>query len=227
MSDARPTVLVLGASGGIGSAVQERFEREGHEVVGTSSADLNLTDPEGIERWCLRSRPSFGVLVHSAGRNFPAPFDELTEAEIRTCFDTNVTGFLDVMRHLRPELVENRGRVVVLSSLFGFLSRRGRLAYAMSKHALVGVVKTLALELGPQGVLVNAVSPGYIETRLTHQNNDEASIAHLETAIPLRRLGTPEDVAEAVYFLGSEHNRYINGHDLVVDGGLSVDGGRD
>lgn len=227
MSEALPAVLVLGASGGIGSAVRDRFAREGHDVVGTSSTDLDLTDPEGIERWCSASRPSFGVLVHSVGRNFPAPFDELSDAEIRTCFDVNVTGFLGVMRHLQRELVEHQGRVVVLSSLFGFLSRRGRLAYAMSKHALVGIVKTLALELGPQGVLVNAVSPGYIETRLTRQNNDAASIARLEEAIPLRRLGSPEDVAEAVYFLGSARNRYINGHDLVVDGGFSVDGGRD
>jgi 3-oxoacyl-[acyl-carrier protein] reductase len=96
----------------------------------------------------------------------------------------------------------------------------------MSKHALVGVVKTLALELAEEGVLVNAVSPGYIDTSLTRANNDEATIARLTSAVPMRRLGTPEDVAEVVYFLGSTDNRYVTGQDVVVDGGFSIDGGR-
>src|SRR6202041_254829 len=98
--------------------------------------------------------------------------------------------------------------------------------YSMSKHALVGIVKTLALELADSGVLVNAVSPGYIDTRLTRANNDEATIARLTAAVPMRRLGAPEDVAEVVYFLGSANNRYVTGQDVVVDGGFSIDGGR-
>jgi len=219
-------VLVLGASGGLGSAIVSRFEAEGHSVTGTSRAELDLADPEGIDRWCSAARPRFGVLVHAAGRNFPAPFRELSTAEIEACLEVNVAGFLAVARNVLDELVEARGRIVVLSSIFGFASRRGRLAYSLSKHALMGAVRTLALELASEGVLVNAVSPGYIATRLTTQNNDPATIATLERSIPLGRLGAPDEVAEAVYFLGSRHNRYITGQDLVVDGGLMVDGGR-
>lgn len=221
-----PAVLVLGGRGDIGSAIADRFAAAGHQVLIVGRAEFDLTDPASIDGWFARPRPPIGVLVHSAGLNHPKRFAELTDAEIRECFAANVEGFLQVARWVIPELVAEQGRIVVLSSIFGFLSRTGRLPYAMSKHALVGVVKTLALELAEEGVLVNAVSPGYIDTSLTRANNDEATIARLTSAVPMRRLGTPEDVAEVVYFLGSTDNRYVTGQDVVVDGGFSIDGGR-
>jgi 3-oxoacyl-[acyl-carrier protein] reductase len=221
-----PPVLVLGGRGDIGSAIVDRFAKAGHEVVATGRAEFDMSDPQSVSAWFDCPRPSFGVVIHSAGVNAPKPFTELSSAEIRQCFAANVEGFLEVARRTIPDLVAERGRIVVLSSIFGFLSRAGRLPYAMSKHALVGVVKTLAIELAPEGVLVNAVSPGYIETRLTSANNDEATIARLTASVPMKRLGTPDDIAEVVHFLGSEANRYITGQDVVVDGGFSIDGGR-
>ncbi len=219
-------VLVLGGRGDIGSAIAQRFASSGHEVLAVGRADFDLTEPRSIDAWFDRPHPPIGVLVHSAGFNVPKRFAELTEAEIALSFAANVEGFLRVARRTIPELEAQQGRIVVISSIFGFLSRVGRLPYAMSKHALVGIVKTLALELAEQGVLVNAVSPGYIETRLTRANNDEATIARLTSAVPMQRLGKPVDIAEVVYFLGSSHNRYMTGQDVVVDGGFSIDGGR-
>jgi len=221
-----PAVLVLGGRGDIGSAIADRFAVAGDEVLAVGRAEFDLTDPPGIDAWFDRPHPPIGILVHSAGLNNPKRFADLTEAEIRECFVANVEGFLQVARRSIPELVDHQGRIVVLSSIFGFLSRVGRLPYAMSKHALVGIVKTLALELADAGVLVNAVSPGYIDTKLTRANNDEATIARLTAAVPMRRLGSPEDIAEVVYFLASANNRYITGQDVVVDGGFSIDGGR-
>jgi 3-oxoacyl-[acyl-carrier protein] reductase len=221
-----PAVLILGGRGDIGSAISNRFSDAGHQVLVVGRADFDLTEPQGIDAWFARSHPPIGVLIHSAGLNVPKRFDQLNDAEIRECFAANVEGFLQVARRAIPDLAAQQGRIVVLSSIFGFLSRVGRLPYAMSKHALVGIVKTLALELADDGVLVNAVSPGYIDTRLTRTNNDAATIDRLRSAVPMRRLGTPEDVAEVVYFLGSANNRYITGQDVVVDGGFSIDGGR-
>ncbi|MGH9088566.1 MAG: SDR family NAD(P)-dependent oxidoreductase [Acidimicrobiales bacterium] len=218
--------LVLGGHGAIGTAITTRFEAAGYDVVATGRKDLDLTDAESINRWFERSHPPLGVLVHSAGINFPKPFMELSEDEIAATYETNVSGFLRVTRLAIPDLVAAKGRVVVISSIFGFLSRVGRLPYSASKHALVGIVKSLALELAPDGVLVNAVSPGYIDTRLTWQNNDAETVHRLESAIPMRRMGTATEVAEVVYFLGSRQNGYVTGQDVVVDGGLSVDGGR-
>lgn len=218
--------LVLGGRGDIGAAVVDRFEAAGHETVSVGRREFDLTRPDSIDAWFDHPRPSFGVVVHSAGLNHPKPFVDLTDAEIHECFAANVEGFLGVLRHVLPGVVAQQGRIVVLSSIFGFLSRVGRLPYAMSKHALIGVVKTLALELAPEGVLVNAVSPGYIDTSLTRANNDAATIDRLTSSVPLRRMGHPEDIAEVVYFLGSQANRYITGQDVVADGGFSIDGGR-
>ena len=225
MSPELREVLVVGASGDLGRAIAARYAAAGHAVTGTSRAELDLSSPAHVDAFLASDRPRFAALVHAAGRNFPAPLAELSDDEIRACFEVNVAGFVRLVRGLAEELQAAHGRIVVLSSIFGTVSRRGRLAYAMSKHALVGAVQTLALELAPAGVLVNAVSPGYIATRLTEQNNDAATIAALEAAIPLGRLGTPADVAEAVYFLGSTANGYVTGQDLVLDGGLLVDGG--
>lgn len=221
-----PAVLVLGGRGDIGSAITERFLTAGHEVLAVGRADFDLTEPQSIDAWFKLPHPPVGILVHSAGLNYPKRFADLTDAEIRECFAANVEGFLQVARRSIPELVAHQGRIVVLSSIFGFLSRVGRLPYSMSKHALVGVVKSLALELAEDGVLVNAVSPGYIDTRLTRANNDDATIARLTSAVPMQRLGSPADIAEVVYFLGSSNNRYMTGQDIVVDGGFSIDGGR-
>jgi NAD(P)-dependent dehydrogenase (short-subunit alcohol dehydrogenase family) len=221
-----PAVLVLGGRGDIGSAIADRFASGGHQVLVVGRADFDLTEPDSIDAWFDMPHPAFGVLVHSAGFNVPKRFVDLTDDEIGQCFAANVEGFLRVARRALPDLVAQQGRIVVLSSIFGFLSRVGRLPYAMSKHALVGIVKTLALELAQEGVLVNAVSPGYIDTRLTRANNDDATIARLTSAVPMRRLGVPEDIAEVVYFLGSSKNRYMTGQDIVVDGGFSIDGGR-
>jgi NAD(P)-dependent dehydrogenase (short-subunit alcohol dehydrogenase family) len=226
MAEAAPIALVLGGTGNIGVSICERFSDGGFEVIATSSKDFDLREAASIEAWFAKSPPSVSVLVHAAGFNVPAPFEELTDEEIHRSFDANVSGFLTVVRAVRPGLVANRGRIVVLSSIFGFLARVGRLPYAMSKHALVGIVKSLALEFADDGILVNAVSPGYIESKLTRQNNDPGTIERLAAAIPLRSLGRTADVAEAVFFLASQQNGYITGHDLVVDGGFSIDGGR-
>ncbi len=219
-------VLILGGHGDIGAEIAVRFSAAGHEVIKVGREDFDLTDPGSIDRWLSNSRPPIGVLVHSAGVNQPKPFVELSDQEIRHSFSANVEGFLHLTRQLIPELAAASGRIVVLSSIFGFLSRVGRLPYAMSKHALIGAVKTLALELAPDGILVNAVSPGYIDTRLTRANNDQATIDRLSRSIPLQRLGSVGDIAEVVHFLGSSSNRYITGQDIVADGGLSIDGGR-
>jgi 3-oxoacyl-[acyl-carrier protein] reductase len=221
-----PAVLVLGGRGDIGSAIANRFLTAGHPVLAVGRADFDLSEPGAIDGWFDRPHPPIGVLVHSAGLNNPKRFAELTDAEIRESYEANVEGFLRVARWAIPDLAAQQGRIVVISSIFGFLSRIGRLPYCMSKHALVGIMKTLALELAEEGVLVNAVSPGYIDTRLTRANNDASTIARLVAAVPMQRLGTPTDIAEVVYFLGSAGNRYMTGQDIVIDGGFSIDGGR-
>lgn len=221
----RPRALILGGKGGIGSAIAQRFENEGYDVVATNRADFDLSAPASIDAWCKENDMNFQVLVHSAGFNKPAPFIDLSMETIQHGMDANLTGFLQIVKQVIPGMVDRQyGRITVISSLYGFLSRRGRITYAMAKHALNGAVKTLAIELGTDGVLVNSVAPGFVMTKMTRANNDEATIQRLTDGIPLGRMAEPEEIADIVYFVSSQQNRYLTGQDLVVDGGFSIGG---
>ena len=115
-------------------------------------------------------------------------------------------------------------KILGISSLYGNISREGRAAYAMSKHALNGLISTLALELGPSGILCNTLSPGFVKTKMTLKNNTPETLAALERKIPLGRFASVQDIARIAYFLCSEENTYISGQDIIVDGGFMAGG---
>jgi len=218
-------VLVLGGHGDIGAAIAQAFTTQGHDVTAVGRNEFDLGRPDQIDDYFAKHPAQFDVLVHSGGLNHPKPFVELSDEQIRESLEVNLHGFLRVLRYCLPHWqTTGFGRVLVISSLYGFLGRRGRLPYVMAKHALNGAVKTLAIELADHGVLVNALSPGYIGTKMTYANNAPEVIDRLVAGVPLKRLGTPEDVAEVAGFLCSEKNRYLTGQDIVVDGGFSAGG---
>lgn len=217
--------LVLGGSGDIGGAISARLQADGYEVMAVGRADFDLGNGAQIDAFIAKNGNSFDILIHSGGLNQPKLFENLTDAEIRESLDVNLHGFLRIAQACLPYWqAQSFGRVLVISSLYGFLARKGRLPYVISKHALNGAVKTLAIELAPNGVLVNALSPGYIETKMTVKNNSPESISKFVSGIPLGRLGQPEEIAEVAAFLCSPKNRYLTGQDLVVDGGFSIGG---
>jgi len=217
--------LILGGKGDIGGSITHKLISTGIEAVGVGRSDFDLANSDQIESYFLKNGAQFEILIHSAGLNDPQIFEELTDEEIRKSLNANVHGFLDVVRKLIPYWKSvGFGRILVISSLYGFLARKGRLPYVMSKHALNGAVKTLAIELAPYGVLVNALSPGYVKTKLTIKNNSTATLDRLISGIPIGRMGEPSDIAEVATFLCSTSNRYINGQDIVVDGGYSAGG---
>lgn len=223
MSKARQ-VLVLGGRGDIGSAICAVFRERGDDVEVTGRTETDLGNPSSIDAYFGRRIRECDVLVHSAGLNNPKLFVDLSDDEIAQSLQVNVQGFLSVLKHVEASLRTRKGRILVISSLYGFLARRGRLPYVLAKHALVGAVKTLAIEMAADGVLVNALSPGFILTKMTIKNNPPETIKRFEAGIPLGRLGTPKEIAEVSYFLCSPANTYLTGQDIVVDGGFSVGG---
>jgi 3-oxoacyl-[acyl-carrier protein] reductase len=215
-------ILVLGGSGDIGHEIVKKFSND--IVISVGSKDIDLSDKQSVEKF-NKQHSNFDTIIHSAGYNVPGAFESLNLDELEKSVRTNLLGFLPVVQNNIDHWKNTgTGRVVVVSSLYGFISRYGRMPYVISKHGLIGFVKTLAIELGPIGATVNAVTPGYINTKMTSKNNTPETIEKIVKGIPAGRMGTPTEIADAVAFLASEQNTYINGHDLVVDGGYSVGG---
>lgn len=221
-------VFLLGGSGGIGQAIQTVFEERGCTVFAPSRAELDLHSQDSIAEYLNKRNiqyDSFDAIIHAAGYNVIHEFSELDDEEIHRSLQTNVLGFLRVIRPFMQAFSRNRkGHVLVFSSLYGLFARSGRLPYVLSKHALHGIVKTLALEFGSSNVLINGIAPGFVDTPMTRRNNDEATVNRIVNNIPLGRMANPTEIAQFAYFLCSKENSYITGQILTIDGGYSAGG---
>ena len=221
MDTNRKTALITGASRGIGRAAAEWFRRAGYDVLTPARSEMDLADPASIAAWC-RSAERVDVLVNNAGINTIAPLDALGDGVLDEMLQVNLKAPLQIVRALRGRISGSRtGRIVNLSSIWAFVSKEGRCGYTAAKAAVRGVTQTLALELAPRNILVNAVAPGFVDTELTRRNNTPEQIAALAETIPLARLAAPEEIAELIGFLASERNTYITGQTLVIDGGYT------
>jgi 3-oxoacyl-[acyl-carrier protein] reductase len=216
------TALVTGGSRGIGRAVVARFELLGARVLAPTHAELDLADAAAVEAYAAALDEPVDVLVNNAGINPLAGIDELTDDDLEETLAVNLTAPLRLCRALAPRMAaRGYGRIVNVSSVWTVVGKARRLPYTVSKTGLNGLTRSLAVELAPRGVLVNAVAPGIVATELTRQNNTPEQIAALVEQIPLGRLAEADELAEVIAFLCSERNSYITGQVLVCDGGLS------
>jgi len=217
------TVLVTGAARGIGRAIAAVYAESGWRVLAPTRAELDLSSTGSVTAWLARLTEPVDVLVNNAGENPVGPIADLTLEKWERNLTVNLTAPMLLAQGLAPGMRARRwGRVVNISSIFGLVSRAGRAPYAATKAGLIGFTRTAALEWGAENVLVNAVCPGYVETDLTHQNNTPEQIKAMCGLLPLGRLGQPEEIARAVYFLGSDQNTFITGQTLVADGGFTI-----
>ena len=236
--------IVTGGSRGIGYATVERFLQEGATVILTASSPAtaqkavdqlkekypdakvagispNLTDQESVRSSFINIVKEYGaidILVNNAGVSESTHFEGYTEELFDKVMDLNVKGVYNATR-AAVEFMAERGEGVILntSSMVSITGQPSGLAYPTSKFAVNGMTISLARELGPKGIRVNAVAPGIIETDMMKAVPKEI-IDPMISRIPLRRLGQPEDIANAFVFLASEEASYITGVILSVDG---------
>lgn len=162
------------------------------------------------------------ILVNNAGITKDNLMIKMSEADFDAVIETNLKGTFHMIKHMyRPFLKQKAGRIINLSSVTGILGNAGQANYAASKAGVIGLTKSVAKELAGRNITVNAVAPGYIDTDMTQAMTDTAKEAVL-SQIPLKRAGTPKDIAEAVAFLASEKASYITGQVLSVDGGMAI-----
>jgi len=218
-------VLLIGGSGDIGDAIANKFKKNGSQIIMPTRKEMDLEDRGSIERFFENKKLNIDVLIHSAGFNDPKSIEELSDEDIDKTYEINVISFYKIIKQVLPVFKKKKnGYILAISSLYSFLARSKRLAYVMSKHSLNGLIKTLAIELGPYNIMINALSPGFVNTKMTRKNNDPKTIRSFKEKIPLGHLASPVDIANVAYFLCSEENTYITGQNIIVDGGYSIGG---
>jgi 3-oxoacyl-[acyl-carrier protein] reductase len=218
----RRRALITGASRGIGLAIAKMFQASGVDIITPARDDMDLLSNSSIDAYISALPQPIDILVNNAGINVIASLAEVTDRNIEEALQINLLAPLRLSRAIAPAMIERHyGRIVNISSIWGVVTKAGRVTYSAAKSGLGGVTRTLAVELAPYNVLVNAVAPGYVNTVMTLQNNTRAQIEAIEKTIPLGRMAKPEEIAEVVAFLASENNTYLTGQLLLVDGGYT------
>lgn len=220
---AKRVALVTGGSRGIGKAVCEKFEAMGYDVVAPTRAELDLSSSVSVERFLeLHEKDVYDVIVNNAGINDVNDIENVTDDEIERAMSINLVTPLKLLRKFVPAMKERRyGRIVNIGSIWGIVSKRGRVVYSMTKHGIHGITKTLAVELAEYNILVNTVCPGFTLTELTYKNNTAEQIKRIEQDIPIGRMAQPDEIADAIAYLADERNTYLTGQLIAVDGGFT------
>jgi 3-oxoacyl-[acyl-carrier protein] reductase len=205
-------VLVTGGSRGIGRAIVALFKEKGHDVYSPTREELDLTKDFTLVR------SDFDIVINNGGIN---PLKLIEEIDDKEVMQVNYQAPLSIIQQCIPYmLTKSYGRVVNIGSIWIGLAMQKRLAYSASKNALHTLTKSIVAEYSYKGIIANTISPGFIETDLTYQNNSELELQQIKDKVPLKRLGTPEEVAKLVYQLTVE-NSFIAGQNIIIDGGYS------
>jgi len=237
-------VLVTGATRGIGKAIALTLGEAGATVIGTATTEsgadniskvfadnnisgkgikLNVTDNEQIASLIKSVNEDFGsidILINNAGITRDNILLRMKEDEWEDIINTNLSSLYKMSKSVLRGMIKKRsGRIISITSVVGAMGNAGQSNYAAAKAGMIGFTKSLAREVGVRGITVNAVAPGFIETDMTSNLPDEQKEA-LASQIPMGRLGTPDEVANAVLFLAGDSGSYITGQTLHVNGGM-------
>jgi 3-oxoacyl-[acyl-carrier protein] reductase len=240
------TALITGATQGIGKSVADLFQKAGANLIltGTKVAEieafnyenslqnisnirylqLDLASEKSTQNFLegLEQYSQIDVCVNNAGINIISEFGSTTEQDFDLINQINLRGPYQLLKAVTPRMVKHHyGRIVNVASIWSVVTRKGRSLYTTSKNGLVGLTKTLAVELASQNVLVNAVSPGFTLTELTKRTNSKAELDSISSNIPIGRMADPDEIANLIVYLCSDLNTYVTGQNITIDGGYT------
>lgn len=215
-------IFLTGGSRGIGKKIKEKFEENGAKVIAPERAELDLSSMESVEYYLKNNNLNIDIFIHCAGINEIAGIEEVEIEMLNKVFQVNYNAPVMLINNFVGNMKKQKwGKIIFISSLYAIVSRERRIAYSSSKNALTGLMKTLALELAPYNILVNAVAPGYVMTDMTRTNLSPSEINEIEKNLPTGRFQTEEEIANMVAFLCSDLNSSITGQLIAIDGGYT------
>lgn len=239
--------IVTGASRGIGRAIALKFAELGANVVLNYRSDVNSVnevikeiESKGVKAVAIQgdvssfenakkiidgaieNLGSVDILVNNAGITKDSLIMRMKEEEFDQVIEVNLKGVFNCVKHAVPVMMKQRsGRIINISSVVGLSGNAGQANYAAAKAGIIGLTKSIAKEIASRGVTVNAIAPGFIATDMTDVLSDKVKET-IKDNIPLKRLGNPEDIADAAAFLASDMASYITGQVISVDGGMHI-----
>ena len=196
------------------------IEKTGVKCLAVSGDVSKFEDAEKMVNEIIEKFGKIDVLVNNAGITKDNLLIRMKKEDFEDVLNVNLVGTFNITKNVVPFMMKQKdGRIINISSVVGVSGNAGQSNYSASKAGIIGFTKSLAKELGSRNILINAIAPGFIETKMTEVLKDSVKEEIIKT-IPLKRMGTPEDVANVVKFLASEDSKYITGQVINVDGGM-------
>lgn len=233
-------VFITGGSRGIGKEIALQYKSLNAQVVITGTSpiapdwliddmkyeelkiDCETNWYERVEQ-IINKYEGFDICINNAGINKVSKIYDLEKENLDSILLTNLNAPIYISSLISKNMIKNNyGFIVNIASIFGVVSKEGRNAYTASKAGLIGATKTMAIDLGEHNILVNVVSPGFVDTELTRKVLGEEGMEEMRKKIPLRKLAKVSDIVPAILFLTSDFNSYITGQNIIVDGGFTV-----
>ena len=238
MIKAKKVAIVTGASRGIGKSIAIKLKNSGYYVIGTCTRNnndlfdhvhemiyVNFDDEKSTNKFYneIKKLKSISLLVNNAGINIIKSQIEVNNDDYSRIQNINLK-----VPYFLSTIVANKmtklggGRIVNIASIWSLVTKKNRTLYTTMKSAIHGLTRSMAVEWANRNILINTISPGFINTDLTRNSLSKQEISSLEKSIPLNRLANPDEVAELVYFLGSDLNTYLTGQNILIDGGFTL-----
>ena len=222
MARLKKKTIIFGSSSDIGKKIKYLLKND--NILELNSKELDLSNIKNAKNFNIKIIPDNIIFVSAI--NKPKDFLKLHDNEIEEVFNTNFLSFIILLKKLLKRVVKakKKCKIILITSLYSQFGRSKRLLYSISKHALLGLTRNIAVELGPRGITINAVSPGYVDTKMTRRNLNSKEIKFLKSKTPLQKIIRPIDIAHVVKALLNDEIVSITGQEIIVDGGISING---